>query len=120
MQFLTFNNYLAQECKMLHNQMSALCFTSTALPTDDDALKQKKNNVLTNYQEILNLKRMNLIYLVFAECHHALVGCICSSKDVWRVVRPLHTMVQLRELREVTPEKPEDFMLTPALVHTEF
>lgn len=39
-------------------------------------------------------------YLVLAERHHASVGCIRSSKDVWRVVGPLHTVVQLRELRE--------------------
>lgn len=32
-------------------------------------------------------------YLVFAESHHALVGCISSGKDVWRVVGPLHTVV---------------------------
>lgn len=28
---------------MLNNQVSTLCFSSTALPTDYDALKQKKN-----------------------------------------------------------------------------
>lgn len=24
-------------------------------------------------------------YLVFAECNHALIGCVCRSKDVWGV-----------------------------------
>lgn len=39
--------YLSQESQMLNNQMSALCFPGTTLPTDDDTLKQKENNVLT-------------------------------------------------------------------------
>lgn len=36
--------YLSQEGKMLNNQMRALCFPSTALPTDYDTLKQRETN----------------------------------------------------------------------------
>lgn len=39
--------YLSQEGKMLNNQMSTLRFSSTALPTDYDTLKQKETNLLT-------------------------------------------------------------------------
>lgn len=39
-------------------------------------------------------------YLVFAECHHASIGCVCSGKDVRRVVSALHSMVQFGKLRE--------------------
>lgn len=39
--------YLSQEGKMLNNQMSTLRFSSTALPTDYDTLKQKEKNLLT-------------------------------------------------------------------------
>lgn len=35
--------YLSQEGKMLNNQMRALCFPRTALPTDYDTLKQIKH-----------------------------------------------------------------------------
>lgn len=39
--------YLSQEGEMLNNQMSALCFPRTALPTDDDTLKQRETNLVT-------------------------------------------------------------------------
>lgn len=39
--------YLSQEGKMLNNQMSALCFPGTALPTDYDTLKQRETNIVT-------------------------------------------------------------------------
>lgn len=39
-------------------------------------------------------------YLVFAECHHAPIGCVCGGEDVRRVVSALHTMVQFGKLRE--------------------
>lgn len=40
--------YLSQEGKMLDNQMSALGFPSTALPTDYDTLKQRETNLVRN------------------------------------------------------------------------
>lgn len=101
--------YLSQEGEMLNNQMCALRFPRTTLPADYDTLKQRDKEPL----HYLPLRITSLSsdrvgghgmlgqtkYLVFAECHHAPVGSISSSKDVWRVVSPLHTMVQLRELR---------------------
>lgn len=39
--------YLSQECQVLNNQVSTLCFPSTTFPTDDDTLKQNENNVVT-------------------------------------------------------------------------
>lgn len=41
-------------------------------------------------------------YLVFAECNHALIGCVCRSKDVWGVFWALHSMVQPGELQTTT------------------
>lgn len=39
--------YLSQEGKMLNNQVSALCFPCSTLPTDYDTLKQRDTVIVT-------------------------------------------------------------------------
>lgn len=61
------------------------------------------------------------VYLVFAESHHGPVGCVCSGKDVWRVVSPLHAVVQLRELTGrqtgVSTSRPRGTVNIPTKLH---